>query len=1030
MIPNENPEKFQHSDKKTLIVISSPLKRNGVVAYTCKYGGNRCWTSLLLYHGGEFTKFPGRKYIKGKQTYIDLLDMDTFSVHDIDEMMEQLGYVDEGIPLYYHFKRPFSDLDFGLFALGSDQDVRHLGTFISKHKLIEVYIEHGKTQLHTYTMSPNQAKVQIKEIIEPPSCSRRLFLDWYDTGETNVVGDASKEANVMDVTGDDNMDITDNGDNNKKGNPCVEVEIGDKFEHTNEVEFRDGNKGGEDPWSEFESGDMFEDINEEEFGSGDNFDDDSGYKSSESDDIDFYVDNDNILDDVEVDMNDFNDNIDMDAEWVGGMNDNVVQEENEVGELNEVLNNEVLLSGSSSDEGPVGQRKKTIKAIQRAHENDEANVAEPFYILQTFNTAQEFKERVKVHAIETRRELGFEKNDKNRVRVVCRGTIPKLGNLDKSGEGQQEVNNEDEEKCPWSLYASKWKRDINWMVKSYNKEHRCLQTRNVKACTYKFLAKKITTQVESNPTIPIRALQEQLQRDYQVGLSKMKVFRARTEALNQVRGDYVGQYALLRDYVQELQKHNPDTTVKIDVESEPNPNSETRTFKRIYICLGPLKKGFAAGRRDFLGLDGAFMKGPYPGQILSAVGIDGDDLGLGTNSNFTFMTDRQKGVLPAIAKLFPCAEHRYCLRHIHENMKANWRAKQFKDLLWDCAKASTIQQFQRSMEELRKLNNDAYEWLKNIPPQHWSRSHFTGRAHTDAMLNNMCESLNSKIVEGRDVPIITCLEYIREYLVKKIVTVQKEIDKAVGPLTPTATIWVEKLKKEASQLRSVFCGNGKYQVSKNLLEQFVVDMGQQTCSCRRWELIGIPCAHAIACMWEMLKNKEIDKIPEHWVHRTYWLETWKNMYSFTIHPINGRNMWEKSTCPTTLLPPKHHVPIGRPKKKRRRSAMEVEDLVKGNQLSRAQKSVTCSKCNKSGHNARTCKGQKAGGSQSSRNVGGSQTSKIVGGAGSEKVKVGSEKVKAGGSQTSRNVSGAGSAKVKDGSAKVRASVSKKGKGVP
>nr|KAJ0219418.1 hypothetical protein LSAT_V11C300120670 [Lactuca sativa] len=777
-------------------------------------------------------------------------------------------------------------LDFGLFDLGSDQDVRHLGTFISKHKLIKGYIEHGKTQLHTYTMSPNQSKSQIKEIIEPPTCSRRLFLDWYDTGEKNVVGDASKEANVVDLTGNDNMELT------------------------------DGNKDGEDPWAEFESGNKFEDINEDEFGSEDKFGDDSGYES---------------------------------------------KEENEVRELNEVLNNEVLMSGSSSDEGPVAQRKKTIKAIQRAHENDEANDAEPFYILQTFNTTQEFKERVKLHAIKTRRELDFEKNDKNRVRVVCRGTIPKLGNLDNSGEGQQEVNNEDEEKCPWSPYANKWKRDIKWMVKSYNKEHQCLQTRNVKAFTYKFLAKQIATKVESNPTIPIHALQEQLQRDYQVGLSKMKVFRARTKALNQVRGDYVGQYALLRDYVLELQKHNPDTTVKIDVESEPNPNAETRTFKRIYICLGPLKKEFAAGRRDFLGLDGAFMKGPYPGQILSAMGIDGnngtyplayavvesestnswtwfltcleDDLGLGTNF---YIYDRQ-----AKAKLFPCAEHRYCLRHIHENMKATWRGKQFKDLLWDCAKASTVQQFQRSMEEVRKLNNDVYEWLKNIPPQHWSRSHFTGRAHTDAMLNNMCESLNNKIVEGRDVPIITGLEYIREYLMKKIVTVQKEIDKATGPLTPTATIWVGKLKKEATQLRFVFYGNGKYQVSKNLMEQFAVDMGQQTCSCKRWELIGIPCAH------------------------------------------------EKSTCPTTLLPPKHHVPIRRPKKKRRRSAMEVEDLVKGNQLSRAQKSVTCSKCNKSGHNARTCKGQKAGGA-------------------------GSAKVKASGA----------------GSAKVNAGVSKKGKGVP
>ncbi|CAI9300522.1 unnamed protein product [Lactuca saligna] len=522
--------------------------------------------------------------------------MDTFSVHDIDEMMEQLGYVDEGIPLYYQFKRPLSDLDFGLFALGSDQDVRHLGTFISKHKLIENYIEHGKTQLHTYTMSPNQSKIQINEIIEPPTCSRRLFLDWYDTSEKNVVGDASKEANVVDLTGNDNMELTviDNGDNNKEENPCADFEIGDKIDHTNEVEFEDGNKDGEDRCAEFESGDKFEDINEDEFGSGDKFGDDSGYESSESDDIDFYVDNDNILDDVEVDMNDFNDNIDMNAEWVGGKNGNVVEEENEVWELNEVLNNEVLMSGSSSDEGPVAQRKKAIKAIQRAHENDEANVAEPFYILQTFNTAQEFKERVKLHAIETRRELEFEK-------------MTRIG-----GEGQQEVNNEDEEKCPWSLYASKWKRYINWMVKSYNKEQRCLQTRNVKACTYKFFAKQIASQVESNPTIPIHALQEQLQRDYQVGLSKMKVFRARTEALNQVRGDYVGQYALLRDYVLELHKHNLDTTVKIDVENEPNQNAETRTFKRIYICLGPLKKGFAAGIRDFLGLDGAFMKGPYP----------------------------------------------------------------------------------------------------------------------------------------------------------------------------------------------------------------------------------------------------------------------------------------------------------------------------------------------------------------------------------------------------------------------------------
>ncbi|GJY47226.1 hypothetical protein Tco_0436289 [Tanacetum coccineum] len=51
-------------------------------------------------------------------------------------------------------------------------------------------------------------------------------------------------------------------------------------------------------------------------------------------------------------------------------------------------------------------------------------------------------------------------------------------------------------------------------------------------------------------------------------------------------------------------------------------------------------------------------------------------------------------------------------------------------------------------------------------------------------------------------------------------------------------------------------------------------------------------------------------------------------YSHKVKPINGTNYWEKSTCPTTLLPPKHHVQVGRPKKKRKRSKHEDEPFVK------------------------------------------------------------------------------------------------------
>ncbi|GJY82918.1 hypothetical protein Tco_0496294 [Tanacetum coccineum] len=82
---------------------------------------------------------------------------------------------------------------------------------------------------------------------------------------------------------------------------------------------------------------------------------------------------------------------------------------------------------------------------------------------------------------------------------------------------------------------------------------------------------------------------------------------------------------MLRDYCLELRRANPDTTIKIEVERDSDTDLQTRVFKRIYICLGPLNKGFKACGRDLLGLDGAFMKGPYPGHLLTTVGLDGNN---------------------------------------------------------------------------------------------------------------------------------------------------------------------------------------------------------------------------------------------------------------------------------------------------------------------------------------------------------------------------------------------------------------------
>ncbi|GJW17074.1 hypothetical protein Tco_0024510 [Tanacetum coccineum] len=100
-------------------------------------------------------------------------------------------------------------------------------------------------------------------------------------------------------------------------------------------------------------------------------------------------------------------------------------------------------------------------------------------------------------------------------------------------------------------------------------------------------------------------VQEQMQKEFYVGVSKTKAFRAKAKA--------------------QLQRCNPDTIVKIDVYREEDPYKTTRMFRIIYVCLGALKMGFKEDGRDLLGLDGAFMRGQYPGQMLKVVGVDANN---------------------------------------------------------------------------------------------------------------------------------------------------------------------------------------------------------------------------------------------------------------------------------------------------------------------------------------------------------------------------------------------------------------------
>ena len=102
--------------------------------------GHDNFFTLKIHHGGFFSKFPGRKYVEGRLAFYDFVDTDLFSVHDLNDMIREIGYfVDD--TMYYHYRIPNLDLDFGLKALGNDQDVIFMTQFVPQNRVINMVLQ-------------------------------------------------------------------------------------------------------------------------------------------------------------------------------------------------------------------------------------------------------------------------------------------------------------------------------------------------------------------------------------------------------------------------------------------------------------------------------------------------------------------------------------------------------------------------------------------------------------------------------------------------------------------------------------------------------------------------------------------------------------------------------------------------------------------------------------------------------------------------------------------------------------------------
>lgn len=99
------------------------------------------------------------------------------------------------------------------------------------------------------------------------------------------------------------------------------------------------------------------------------------------------------------------------------------------------------------------------------------------------------------------------------------------------------------------------------------------------------------------------------------------------------------------------------------------------------------------------------------------------------------------------------------------------------------------------MQEIRKLSEDAFQYLSEIPVFHWSRYGFSPRAKSENLLNNCCESFNNVLKQARIMPILSLMEWIRRYVMKRSCAKREGLKDFEGLITPSVVKMIERGRK-------------------------------------------------------------------------------------------------------------------------------------------------------------------------------------------------------------------------------------------
>lgn len=306
----------------------------------------------------------------------------------------------------------------------------------------------------------------------------------------------------------------------------------------------------------------------------------------------------------------------------------------------------------------------------------------------------------------------------------------------------------------------------------------------------------------------------------------------------------------------------------------------------------------------------------------------------------------------------PMVEHRMCARHIYANLKKKHPHRaDMKGLFWKVAKSYNTAQYNRRVDAVKAYDMSVYDSMMEKNPKNCSLVYFTPSSTCDDVSNNISESFNHAIDPARAMPLVEMLETIRRKAMLRIAARKLISMNHRGKFSIKA---MEKVSKEQKKIRGCTiypCGFDVFEVQEKNTA-YKTKMVDQTCTCRKWEMSGLPCRHALKII-SVKKRKQEDYMAD-----CYLTSTWRKQYETPIEAVRGITFWEKSVDAEIVPPPEEpEQSRGRkkiPKRIKGRNESPSKKKTKARnesptKVSRERRNIHCGRCGEVGHNVRKCK---------------------------------------------------------------------------